>query len=152
MSDTLENEAIAEALAVIDQSLERVHERGMLTSSEVSDLLLDVRLLLVGTALAVASLLYVLYPLFRADIAVAPRHHFDARRGQSPAVGALRELEFDRETGKISDADYEPLKARYTEQALAVMRAGDARVCERCGPRPEQDAEFCSKCGAALLS
>jgi len=48
MSDTLENEAIAEALAVIDQSLERVHERGMLTSSEVSDLLLDVRLLLVG--------------------------------------------------------------------------------------------------------
>ncbi len=49
MSDTLENEAIAEALAIIDQSLERVHERGMLTSSEVSDLLLDVRLLLAGT-------------------------------------------------------------------------------------------------------
>jgi hypothetical protein len=48
MSDTLENEAIAEALAIIDQSLERVHERGMLTSSEVSDLLLDVRLLLAG--------------------------------------------------------------------------------------------------------
>jgi hypothetical protein len=51
MSDTLENEAIAEALAVIDQSLERVHERGMLTSSEVSDLLLDVRLLLAGADL-----------------------------------------------------------------------------------------------------
>ena len=51
MSDTLENEAIAEALAVIDQSLERVHERGMLTSSEVSDLLLDVRLLLAGVSL-----------------------------------------------------------------------------------------------------
>ena len=108
--------------------------------------------LLVGTALAVASLLYVLYPLFRADIAVAPRAHGGATRRQSPAIDALRELEFDRETGKISDADYGPLKARYTEQALAVMRAGDARVCERCGPRPEQDAEFCSKCGAALLS
>ena len=51
MSDTLENEAIAEALAVIDQSLERIHERGMLTSSEVSDLLLDVRLLLAGSDL-----------------------------------------------------------------------------------------------------
>jgi len=51
MSDTLENEAIAEALAVIDQSLERVHERGMLTSSEVSDLLLDVRLLLAEASL-----------------------------------------------------------------------------------------------------
>jgi ribosomal protein L40E len=64
----------------------------------------------------------------------------------------LRELEFDRETGKISDSDYEPLKARYTEQALAVMRAGSASVCEKCGLRPEQDAEFCSNCGSALLS
>lgn len=108
--------------------------------------------LLVGTALAVASLFYVLYPLFRANIAIAPRPVGTATRRQSPAVDALRELEFDRQTGKISDADYEPLKARYTEQALAVMRAGDAAVCERCGPRPEREASFCSKCGAALLS
>ena len=110
--------------------------------------------LLVGTALAVASLCYVLYPLFRADIAPVPRPlpGPGATRRQSPAVEALRELEFDRQTGKISDADYGTLKARYTEQALVVMRAGDARVCERCGPRPEREAEFCSKCGAALLS
>jgi len=107
--------------------------------------------LLVGTALAVVSLCYVLYPLFRADVAPAPRPFVSARDRQSPAVDALRELEFDRQTGKISDADYEPMKARYTEQALAVMRAGDAPVCERCGPRPEREAEFCSKCGAALL-
>ena len=108
--------------------------------------------LLVGTALAVASLCYVLYPLFRAETAVLSRPVPYAAARQSPAIDALRELEFDRETGKISDADYEPMKARYTEQALAVMRAGDARVCERCGPRPERDADFCSKCGAALLS
>jgi ribosomal protein L40E len=68
------------------------------------------------------------------------------------AVDALRELEFDRETGKISESDYGPLKARYTEQALAVMRAGSAPVCEKCGPRPESDAEFCSNCGSALIS
>jgi ribosomal protein L40E len=108
--------------------------------------------LLVGTALAVASLCYVLYPLFRADTALIPRPLPDAGSRQSPAIDALRELEFDRETGKISDADYGPMKARYTEQALAVMRAGDARVCQSCGPRPERDAEFCSKCGAALLA
>ena len=108
--------------------------------------------LLVGTALAVASLCYVLYPLFRAEIAITPRPRGDVSRRQSAAVDALRELEFDRETGKISDADYGPLKARYTEQALAVMRAGDSRVCAGCGPRPEQDAEFCSQCGAGLIS
>jgi ribosomal protein L40E len=108
--------------------------------------------LLVGTALAVASLCYVLFPLFRAETAVVGRPRDVPATRQSPAIEALRELEFDRQTGKISDADYEPMKARYTAQALAVMRAGDARVCERCGPRPEHDAEFCSQCGAALLS
>lgn len=108
--------------------------------------------LLVGTALAVASLCYVLYPLFRAEIAPIPRPVSDARTRESPAVDALRELEFDRQTGKISDADYESLKTRYTEQALAVMRAAGTPVCERCGPRPEQDAEFCSRCGSPLIS
>ncbi|HJP59390.1 MAG TPA: hypothetical protein VJ865_05310 [Gemmatimonadaceae bacterium] len=107
--------------------------------------------LLVGTALAVTSLLYVLYPLFRAQPASVSRGH--AKRVQSStAVDALRELEFDRQTGKISASDYESLKARYTEQALVVMRAGNALVCERCGPRPEADAAYCSRCGATLLS
>jgi ribosomal protein L40E len=111
--------------------------------------------LLIGTALAVASLCFVLYPLFRADISVAQRNVAGGSQRsakQSHAVDALRELEFDRETGKISDSDYEPLKARYTEQALAVMRAGSAAVCEKCGPRPERDAEFCSNCGSTLIN
>lgn len=107
--------------------------------------------LLIGTALAVASLCFVLYPLFRSDISV-PRRAAGRKQRPTLALDALRELEFDRETGKISDSDYEPLKARYTEQALAVMRAGTASVCEKCGPRPERDAEFCSNCGAALIS
>jgi ribosomal protein L40E len=70
----------------------------------------------------------------------------------SVAVDTLRELEFDRQTGKISPGDYESLKMRYTEQALAVMRAGNARLCETCGPRSEADAEYCSNCGSALIS
>ena len=109
--------------------------------------------LLVGTALAVTSLLYVLYPLFRAEPARVRRGANTGRAQSTTAVDALRELEFDRETGKISAADYDTLKARYTEQALVVMRAGTtAAVCERCGPRPESDAHFCSNCGAALIS
>ena len=107
--------------------------------------------LLIGTTLAVASLCYVLYPLYRAGVSTVPRASAVRRRGQSSAVEALRELEFDRQTGKISDSDYEPLKARYTSQALASMRAGDSPVCETCGPRPELNADYCSKCGAALV-
>jgi hypothetical protein len=107
--------------------------------------------LLIGTALAVASLCYVLYPLFRAATVTVPATPRRVVRAESTAVDALRELEFDRQTGKISDADYGPLKTRYTEQALIVMRAGNAPVCENCGPRPEGDAEFCSNCGATVI-
>jgi len=110
--------------------------------------------LLIGTALAVASLCYVLYPLFRT----APGTVQPASRGtgtveqQGYAVEALRELEFDRQTGKISDADYTSLKARYTEEAVVAMRATEsgAKVCPNCGPRPEAGAGFCSNCGAPL--
>jgi ribosomal protein L40E len=107
--------------------------------------------LLIGTALAVASLCYVLYPLYRADIAPVARAMRPGRR-QSPAVEALRELEFDRQTGKISDTDYDSLKSRYTAQALTAMRAGNAPICESCGPRPEADADYCSRCGATLVA
>lgn len=109
--------------------------------------------LLIGTLLAVASLCYVLYPLLRADPGIQlPPPPPPQRDDQGSAVDALRELEFDRQTGKISDADYAPLKARYTAEAVAVMRAGETgtKACPGCGPRPEADAAFCSRCGAAL--
>lgn len=111
--------------------------------------------LLIGTALAVASLCYVLYPLLRPNAAVvSPVPSRPGMDTQSSAVEALRELEFDRQTGKISDADYGLLKARYTEEALTVMRAAEsgASACRSCGPRPESDADFCSSCGARLIS
>lgn len=107
--------------------------------------------LLVGTALAVLSLCYVLYPLYRADLRPVARTAAKRNR-ESSAVEALRELEFDRQTGKLSDADYDALKARYTAQAVTAMRAGNAPICETCGPRPEPDAEYCSRCGARLVT
>jgi len=110
--------------------------------------------LLIGTALAVASLCYVLYPLLWPVGPLTPPVRGEGRGDASgSAVDALRELEFDRQTGKISDADYAPLKARYSEEAVAVMRAAESgrRGCPTCGPRPEADAEFCSRCGAPLI-
>ncbi|MEP7326815.1 MAG: zinc ribbon domain-containing protein [Gemmatimonadota bacterium] len=41
------------------------------------------------------------------------------------ALAALKEIEFDRETGKLSDTDYQMLMARYTGQAVEAMRAED---------------------------
>ncbi|MGH7632755.1 MAG: hypothetical protein ACRENC_03430, partial [Gemmatimonadaceae bacterium] len=84
--------------------------------------------LLVGAALALAALAFVLYPLFR-DAPLAPPAPPRAQVKESAsarAVAALREIEFDRETGKLSDSDYAALKAAYTGEALAALRVEDA--------------------------
>jgi hypothetical protein len=39
------------------------------------------------------------------------------------ALAALKEIEFDRETGKLSDDDYALLKGKYTRAALEALRA-----------------------------
>ena len=90
------------------------------------------------------------------------------------ALLALKEIEFDRATGKLSDEDYEQLKAKYSQVALGAIRAeeraaegdgaaedaaeelvrraaeGKLTVCPKCGPRPEAEATFCSDCGGRL--
>ena len=127
---------------------------------------------LVGTLLAVGALAYVLYPLLAGPVSVTRRPRSrprpSAKAVEHEAIVALREIEFDRVTGKLSDADYAELKARYTERALQAMRAGEpggtgdaieaavlayrARLqhCADCGPRPEPDALYCSNCGRYL--
>src|SRR5688500_3838911 len=81
--------------------------------------------LIVGTLLAVAALAYVLYPLFAepGSIAIRQRAGRPEPTAREEAVAALREVEFDRETGKLSDSDYSTLKGRYTAEAIAAMRA-----------------------------
>jgi hypothetical protein len=136
--------------------------------------------LVIGTLLAVGALAFVLYPIFfgvtKPERRSAPLAQVSTR---DEAVAALREIEFDRETGKLSDADYAELKTRYTQEAIYAMRreeSGSARAggtepagslddeieaavrayrrehasCPSCGPRPEPDAAFCSNCGRYL--
>ena len=133
--------------------------------------------LVIGTILAVGALAFVLYPIFfgvpRTIERVEPAKQ--PREGDT-AVVALREIEFDRATGKLSDADYAELKTRYTREAIDAMRREEAQKsvavgerpsddeleaavrayranrakCPTCGPRPEPDAVFCSTCGRYL--
>ena len=81
--------------------------------------------LVVGTLLALVALAYVLWPLFVEPRAVAARKSGPKAgpTAREEAVAALREVEFDRETGKLSDSDYSALKGRYTAEAIAAMRA-----------------------------
>lgn len=138
--------------------------------------------LVAGVAVAVAAMAFVLEPLIRRTGDPVPASATDEpdftplEESESPKVQALlalKEIEFDRATGKLSDDDYAELKTRYGRQALAAMDAEQAQadvvagaddpaealiraarggltVCPNCGPRPESGASFCSECGRPL--
>lgn len=108
--------------------------------------------MVVGTALALLALSYVLYPLL-AEMSPRPAGSPGTPPIEHSAIDALREIEFDRETGKLSETDYVALKSRYTERAVSEMRGEDSRsaVCPNCGIRPELAARFCSSCGSPLV-
>jgi hypothetical protein len=138
--------------------------------------------LVVGVLLAAGAVFFVLRPIFRPELTGdGDREMRDQSEGEDPeddfspravALRALKEIEFDRATGKLSDGDYDTLKTKYTTEALAALRAeqpgGGSREaggigaaaspasrlpapgCPTHGPRPESDAEFCSECGRRL--
>jgi hypothetical protein len=134
----------------------------------------------VGVSLSAAAVYYVLRPVLRpgghAGVG-GPDPVDELEEDVSPrarALRALREIEFDRATGKLSEQDYAALHAEYTALALEALRAdagagvgpplrpaAPARpavvaavpprlVCPSHGPRPETDAVFCSVCGRRL--
>lgn len=133
--------------------------------------------LIVGILLAAGATYYVLLPILRPPAPTPPGGAVFTDEGEDPdddmspqtvALRALKEIEFDRATGKLSDSDYDALKAKYTEEALEAMRAEQGAgsrtlrpkaaprsplpvpVCPADGPRPEPDAVFCSACGRRL--
>jgi predicted nucleic acid-binding Zn ribbon protein len=133
----------------------------------------DVVALIVGTILGVGALAFVLYPLFFAEPWVRDAGVGAEGSREDSAIVALREIEFDRATGKLSEADYADLRAAYATRALRELRTSDrataegsesvdpieARVrayrmthreCPACGLRPEPDAIYCSTCGGFL--
>ena len=69
------------------------------------------------------------------------------------ALIALKEIEFDRATGKLSDDDYAELEARYRAAAIATLDPPSAMVrCLTHGPRDETGAQFCPDCGGGLVT
>lgn len=128
--------------------------------------------LALGIALAAVAVYFVLRPVLSPvprperpearDEGDDPEDDFSRR---AVALRALKEIEFDRATGKLSDGDYDALKRKYTAEALVALREDAATplpvatrpsppgiviACPKDGPRPEPDARFCSACGRRL--
>jgi hypothetical protein len=141
--------------------------------------------LIFGFVLAILAGLLVLEPLLRSGRGgPAPSPLFSdsddeddpalARRDQ--ALAALKEIDFDRATGKLSDEDYAEMKTRFTAEALEALRVVDAaadmsspdhveamiaaaraprapspasRFCLECGAPSQAGTRFCLECGTA---
>ena len=133
--------------------------------------------LALGLALSAAAVFFVLRPILSPPLlSAAPSLEDEVEDPEddlSPrtvALRALKEIEFDRATGKLSDADYDALNAKYTAEALTALRADSApalgdtpavsrpravapaarAACPTHGIRPEAGARYCSACGRRL--
>jgi hypothetical protein len=86
--------------------------------------------LALGALLAVACVVFVARPLLRSGRADAPAGLDGDEEGRlqlleerDRALAALKELEFDHRTGKISDEDYRGLVGPLRRQAGEALRA-----------------------------
>ena len=87
---------------------------------------------MIGVVCAVA--LYVLAPLRRRAAPEAWATERDQLlRAREAVYQVLRDIELDRETGKLGAADYVTLRARFRAEAVAVLHRLDALAAASTG-------------------
>jgi hypothetical protein len=97
--------------------------------------------LLLGAALAVFAVVFVARPfLTESSRSERPGPEDDARmrllEQRDRALAALKELEFDHRTGKVSDADYRALVGPLRREVAASLQALKPR-----GKRPKREVD-----------
>jgi len=106
-----------------------------------------------GTIMAVLVLAVVFAPLIEGRWREGKDGN-SAQDRKEAAIASLRDLEFEYQTGKVSDEDYATLRSRYARQALAARDEMGETVgslsCGTCGSTVKEGAKFCSACGGAL--
>lgn len=102
----------------------------------------------------VALLLLVLGPLVSREPVAVVIDDEPADLEETPkgiALSALKEIEFDQATGKLSDEDYAMLKGKYTAQALAAIRAEDGSAAAVAAGAPADAVEAIIAARARLV-
>jgi hypothetical protein len=97
--------------------------------------------MIAGTFLALllgcAAVAYVVMPLIRNESSAAAGNHQalskerELQSRQQMLFAALKDLDDDRSTDKIDEADFEHLKNRLSQQAIDVMQQLDVMEGER---------------------
>lgn len=131
---------------------------------------------LIAVLLGVGALIFVGYPLFKRELSQEsleeePRD-LELQKllfEKEQALAALKELDFDYETGKLDEEDYEHLKDRYRAKTLSLLKEIDqtravedieeeiekevAQVREKRQEVSEKPQKLvCPQCGESYLS
>ena len=126
---------------------------------------MQISALIIGFTLLGATLVFVSRPFWEKQKKGAKDSPIHVSRRES-VLAALRDLDFDFKTGKVSEEDYQPLRAQLLAEAaqyiesekneeqelealIQARRKGQQKIkCEHCGAPMEADQKFCSKCGS----
>ena len=136
-------------------------------------------LVMAATALVGLGVLRSVRPLLIADderaVPLGQRTRAGLEREKALALRTIKELEFDRAMGKLSETDFQEMSVRLRARAARLMkrldasegyrpqierelarRLGDAEtmlettICSSCSTANERDARFCKECGSRL--
>ena len=94
---------------------------------------MNIGAILTGLALLVATVPFVLSPFLRDQrrkSRLAPRQKEDVERRKTGALQALSDLDFDYRTGKVTQEDYETLRAQLVAEAGSLIETARQEVQE----------------------
>ncbi len=129
----------------------------------------------IAILLTVLTFVFIAYPLFKQRLwSVDSSENEELQELHSKrdtTYSMLKELEFDFQSGILTEEDYRDLEARYKRKAISILRDVDnlekgtgvedeiekqvlelrqGRFCPQCGARRQEDDRFCANCGANL--
>ena len=132
---------------------------------------------LVTLILTILTFAFITYPLLkrksRSVNSVEDERSQELYSKRDTTYSMLKELEFDFQTGILTEDDYQDLETRYRRKAISILREindlgkdteveeeierqilelrqDKSQFCSQCGVRYQDDDRVCSRCGANL--
>ena len=99
-------------------------------------------IILVAIIITLGTVVYLGYPILRRDRTYAPDQLDglaavqDLRAEKDSLLGAIKDLEFDLASGKLSEDDYSALRSTYEARAMVVLQELDTQEATLQQPSP----------------
>lgn len=113
-----------------------------------------IALYLLGAVLILLVTAALLAPLFVDREPDLDLDELPPEERREAALEALREVEFEHDTGKLADGEYERLRALFGRTALEAEEEAGTRSAAASGPERTEprsaEGRFCTECGGEV--